>query len=57
MHQLDTMWAKACMKQDSKNLSVQVPGAGLPVLLLELMDGSAGEEAGFYEERKPQECA
>lgn len=35
------------MKQGSKNLSVRAPGAGLPVLLLELMDGSAGEEAGF----------
>lgn len=45
------------MKEGSKSLSVPVPGAGLSVLLLELMAGSAGEEAGFFEERKPQECA
>lgn len=36
------------MKLGNKSLSVQVSGAGLPVLLLELMTGSAGEEAGFF---------
>lgn len=45
------------MKQGSKRLSVQVPGAGLPVPLLELVAVSAGEEAGFFEKRGPWECA
>lgn len=51
------MWAKGIMKQGNYSLYVQVPGAGLLVPLLELLAGSAGEEAGFFEERKPQECA
>lgn len=45
------------MKQGSKSLSVQVPGATLPVPLLELVSGPAGEEAGFFEKKKVQECA
>lgn len=41
------MWAKGYTEQGSKRLSVQGPGAGPPVPLLELMDGSAEDGVGF----------
>lgn len=39
---LRVTWSRA-----AKGLSAQVPGAGPPIPLLELMDGSVGDGAGF----------
>ena len=39
------VWAEGYMEQGSKRLSVQLPGAGSPIPLTELTDGSAGDGA------------